>query len=124
MTTTKGALLCCAAGLAMLSVAGCGGAPADDAKAPAISTAAVDNLVPGGLARSAALHTEIRSAGNECASVTRTFLQGMKDGDEIWDAECAGGESYGVVSKSDGTTEVLSCEAVARQTGTGCFEKF
>jgi hypothetical protein len=103
--------------------AGCGG-KTEEAPAPGINMSAVDNLVPGQLARGAALQTEIRSAGNECNRVARTFLQGMKDGDEVWDAECEGGESYGVVSKAGGDTEVLTCDAIERQTGTSCFEKF
>jgi hypothetical protein len=107
-----------------LLAAACSTAPKEEKPAPAISMSAVDNLVPGQLARAASLQTEIRSAGNDCNKVIRTFQQGIKDGDSVWDAECEGGASYGVVSKGDGTTEVLECSAVARTTGTSCFEKF
>ena len=51
-----------ALGFALLASA-CGGAPEQEAPAPAISTEAADNLIPGQLARGAALQTEIRSAG-------------------------------------------------------------
>jgi hypothetical protein len=110
-------------GLALVAAA-CGGTPADEAPAPAISTSAADNLIPGQLARGAALQTEIRSAGNDCNKVVRTFLQGVRDGEDVWDVECEGGESYAVVSNADGTTDVLSCDARERQTGTACWEKF
>jgi hypothetical protein len=109
--------------MALLTTA-CGSTPAEDAPAPAISTTAADNLIPGQLARGAALQTEIRSAGNECNRVTRTFQQGVTDGGDVWNAECEGGSSYGIVSKADGTTDVLACDELKAQTGTGCFEKF
>jgi hypothetical protein len=54
----------------------------------------------------------------------RTFNQGVREGGTVWDAECEGGESYGVVSAADGTTEVLECSALERQIGTACWEKF
>ena len=109
--------------MALLTTA-CGSTPADDPPAPAISTAAADNLIPGQLARGAALQTEIRSAGNDCNRVIRTFQQGGKDGGDVWNAECEGGATYGIVSKPDGTTEVLACEDLKEQTGASCFEKF
>ena len=109
--------------LCLVVAAGCG-QPADESPAPAISTNATDNLIPGQLARGAALQTEIRSAGNDCNRVTRTFQQGVKDGGDVWNAECEGGSAYGIVSKADGTTDVLACDELKAQTGTGCFEKF
>src|SRR5262245_13013315 len=111
------------ASLALLAAA-CGGEPKEEAPAPAISTSAADNLIPGQLARGAALQTEIRSAGHDCNKVTRTFQQGVRDGESIWDAECDGDDEYGVVSKADGTTDVVECDALARQTGKSCWEKF
>ena len=103
----------------------CGGSAAEqDAPTPAISTSAADNLIPGQLARGAALQTEIRSAGHDCNKVVRTFQQGVHQGQSVWDAECEGGDEYGVVSKADGTTDVLECAALERQTGTSCWEKF
>ncbi len=107
----------------LIVAAGCGQAPADS-PAPAINTSAADNLIPGQLARGAALQTEIRSAGNDCNRVTRTFQQGVKDGGDVWNAECEGGTAYAIVSKADGTTDVLACEELEKQTGTSCFEKF
>ena len=109
--------------LALLASA-CGSESKNEEPAPAISTSAADNLIPGQLARGAALQTEIRSAGHDCNKVVRTFQQGVRDGEAVWDAECEGGESFGVISKSDGKTEVLECEALARQTGTACWEEF
>ena len=103
----------------------CGGSAAEqDAPPPAISTSAADNLIPGQLARGAALQTEIRSAGHDCNKVVRTFQQGVRDGGDVWDAECEGGDSYGIISTADGSTDVLECAAAERQTGTACWEKF
>ncbi|MGH9204038.1 MAG: hypothetical protein ACRD2A_22660, partial [Vicinamibacterales bacterium] len=65
---------------------------------PPISTAAADATAPGQAARAAALMTQIRSAGEPCASVTRTFLQGPRDGGSVWNAECSDGRSYGIRS--------------------------
>lgn len=105
--------------------AGCGGAQKDESpEQPAISTDAADNLIPGQLARGAALQTEIRSAGLDCSKVVRTFKQGVRDGGDVWDAECEGGQSYGIVSSAGGSTEVLECSALERQTGTACWEAF
>ena len=109
--------------LAVLA-AGCGGAQKDESPKPAISTAAADNLIQGQLARNVALQTEIRSAGHDCSKVVRTFQQGVRDGGDVWDAECEGGQSYGIVSSADGSTEVVECSALERQTGTACWEKF
>jgi hypothetical protein len=109
--------------LALLAAA-CGGGTKNEAPAPPISTSAADNLVPGQLARGAALQTEIRSAGHDCNKVVRTFPQGVHDGGDVWDAECEGGQSFGIISKADGTTDVLECAAAERQTGTACWQKF
>ena len=109
--------------LAFLAVA-CGSVPKEEKPAPAISMSAADNLVPGQLARGAALQTEIRSAGHDCNKVVRTFQQGVREGGDVWDAECEGGDSYGILSKADGSTDVLECAAAERQTGTACWQKF
>jgi len=115
----------CLALILALGASACAGSSAEEqAPAPAISTSAADNLVPGQLARGAALQTEIRSAGHDCNKVVRTFQQGVRQGESVWDAECEGGDEYGVVSKADGTTDVLACDALERQTGTSCWEKF
>ena len=110
--------------LTMLFTTACSSTPADEGPAPVINTSAADNLIPGQLARGAALQTEIRSAGNDCNRVTRTFRQGMLDGDDVWNAECEGGAAYGIVSKADGDTEVVSCDEIEQRTGTSCFETF
>lgn len=107
-----------------LLITDCAGAPTEEAPALAISTSAADNLIPGQLARGAALQTEIRSAGHDCNKVVRTFRQGAHDGGDVWDAECEEGESFGIVSKADGSTDVLECAALERQLGTACWEKF
>lgn len=109
---------------ALALAAGCGGAQKDKSPEPAISMAAADNLIPGQAARNVALQTEIRSAGHDCSKVVRTFQQGVREGGAVWDAECEGGQSYGIVSGADGSTEVLECSALERQTGTACWEKF
>jgi hypothetical protein len=110
--------------LAVVTSACSGSSVEQDAPAPAISTSAADNLIPGQLARGAALQTEIRSAGHDCNAVIRTFQQGVRDGESVWDAECEGGESFGVIARGDGTTDVLTCEAIERETGTACWEEF
>jgi hypothetical protein len=100
----------------------CGGT---ESQSPApISTAAADATAPGQAARAAALMSEIRSAGEECESVTRTFLQGEREGGSVWNAECSNGRSYGVHSKPDGSTQVLECNAMETVTGAKCFTKF
>jgi hypothetical protein len=106
-----------------LFASACGGAATEEAPAPAISTSAADNLIPGKLARGAALQTEIRSAGHDCNRVVRTFQQGAHDGGDVWDAECEEGGSFGILSKADGSTDVLECAALERQIGTACWEK-
>ena len=107
-----------------LLASACGGSTEKEPAPPPISTSAVDNLIPGQLARAAALQTEIRSAGHDCNKVVRTFQQGVHDGESVWNAECEGGDEYGVVSRADGTTDVLECGALKRQAGTNCWEKF
>ena len=111
------------ASLAFLAAA-CGSEPREEAPAPAISTNAADNLIPGQLARGAALQTEIRSAGHDCNKVVRAFQQGVRDGEDVWDAECEGGAAYAIVSRSEGETEVLSCDELERETKTACWEKY
>ena len=111
--------------LAAVVASACGDSSAEqEAPTPAISTSAADNLIPGQLARGAALQTEIRSAGHDCDKVVRAFQQGVRDGESAWNAECEGGESFGVISRADGTTDVLECDALERETGTACWEKF
>jgi len=109
--------------LAVLTPA-CGGAQKDPSAEPAISTDAADKLIPGQAARNVALQTEIRSAGHDCSKVVRTFKQGVRDGGDVWDAECEGGQSYGIVSSAGGSTDVLECSALERETGTACWEAF
>lgn len=109
--------------LVVLASTSCGEAP-PEASAPPVSHAAVDALVPGQLARAAALKTAISSAGETCDEVTRTFLQGAHDGAQVWNAECADGHTYGIVGGGDDGVRVLSCSASEGVTGTPCFEKF
>jgi hypothetical protein len=45
-------------------------------------------------------------------------------GEDVWNAECEGGDSFGVISRADGNTDVLECAAAERDTGTACWEKF
>ena len=107
-----------------VATSACGGSAAEKAPAPQISSNPVDNIVPGQLARGAALQTEIRSAGHDCNKVIRTFQQGVRDGEDVWNAECEGGDSFGIISRADGNTDVLECAAAERDTGTACWEKF
>jgi hypothetical protein len=99
------------------------GSPATETAAP-ISTSAADATAPGQAARAVALMTEVRSAGEPCAGVTRTFFQGHRNGGDVWDVECSDGHSYGITSKADGSTEVMECGALENATGSKCFTKF
>lgn len=101
---------------------GCGASETQTPE-PAISTAAAEALVPGGLARGASLMTTIRSAGEPCAGVTKTFLQGPRDGGEVWNAACSDGPSYGIVSSAN-ETKVMTCADLEDLTGTKCFTRF
>ena len=65
----------------------------------------------------------IASAGKTCDEVARAFLQGTRDGFQVWNAECADGHSYGILGDADGV-KVVSCDAAEGITGTRCFEKF
>jgi hypothetical protein len=112
-------MLCLVAALAVACSGQNGQAPAKP-----ISTAAADQTAPGQMSRAAALMTQIRSAGEPCASVTRTFFQGQRDGGSVWNAECSDGRSYGIHSKADGSTEVLECSASEKVTGSKCFTPF
>ncbi len=111
----------CAAVVGAVTI-GCGSAEPEAPVKP-ISTAAADKLVPGGLARAASLMTTIRSAGEPCAGVTKTFLQGPRQGGDVWNAACSDGPSYGIVSTPQDTT-VVTCAALEKMTGTKCFTTF
>jgi hypothetical protein len=102
--------------------AACGGGETE-APAPPISTAAADALVPGGLARAASLMTVIRSAGEPCAGVTKTFRQGPRDGGEVWNAACSDGPNYAIVSTPQETT-VMTCAQLENEIGERCFTTF
>jgi hypothetical protein len=101
---------------------GCGGG-APDALAPPKTSDAADGLAPIGAARAASLITTIRSAGQPCAGVTKTFLQGPRNGGDVWNATCSDGPSYAIVSTPQDTT-VMTCSNVERETGVACFVKF
>ena len=115
-------VLCGLAVVAVLTTS-CGG-PATESPAPPISNAAAGSTAPGQAARAVSLFSTIRSAGEPCASVTQTFLQGPRDGGEVWNAACSDGPTYAVVSKAGGSTEVVTCAALESATGTKCFTKF
>jgi len=83
-----------------LGAAACSSSAQEQAPAPAISTSAADNLIPGQLARGAALQTEIRSAGHDCNKVVRTFwVKKTQDRVDVAPAEKSPADSLLVASR-------------------------
>jgi hypothetical protein len=72
------------------------------------------------------LATLLRASGEECSSVTRTFLQGRdRDGNAYWNVTCARGASYSirVDNNSTGSTRITDCDVLQR-VGVPCFKPF
>ena len=65
----------------------------------------------------------IRSAGELCTAVTKTFRQGPREGGEVWNATCSDRPSYGIISTPRETT-VMTCADMEGVTGAKCFTKF
>lgn len=68
----------------------------------------------------AQLAARIRTHGEPCDTVTRTFLQGVRVGAEVWNAACANGRAYIVTLPTDGPTTIVPCELSA----VPCFTTF
>jgi hypothetical protein len=71
------------------------------------------------------LQIAISGAGEPCAEVMKSFLQGTdKAGAEFWNATCANGRSYALRVQQDGSTRVLDCTDMQRITRVACFTPF
>ena len=77
--------------------------------------------------RAAVLARIVRSGGESCSSVTRSYFQGSdRTGAAFWNVQCAGGKSWSILIRNDatGSARLLDCEALeAAQAGT-CFRRF
>ena len=68
--------------------------------------------------------TAIVGVGEQCDSVTTTFLQGKdRAGTQHWNVGCANGRAY-VVTAGGAETKVLDCAMIKTFRGTPCFERF
>ena len=77
--------------------------------------------------RRVALSHVVRTSGESCSTVSRTFYQGSdKQGTAMWNAQCNTGRAYVVSFKNDarGTTKVLDCAVLKTVAGVNCFTKF
>lgn len=75
--------------------------------------------------RAAAFQRVVQSSGDSCASVTKTFYQGVdKSGHAYWNIAC-GKRAYSiqVQNNSTGSTRVTDC-AVLKSVGAACFKAF
>ena len=69
----------------------------------------------------------LRSTGEACASVSRTFYQGSdRSGAAFWNVQCSGGKSWSVMIRNDatGSTRYVECEVMLRMEGAPCFRRF
>ncbi len=69
----------------------------------------------------------LRSTGEPCPSVSRTFYQGSdRSGAAFWNVQCAGGKAWSVMIRNDaiGSTRYLDCDAMLRMEGAPCFRRF
>lgn len=66
-------------------------------------------------------------AGERCASVSRTFFQGMDTrGAAFWNVQCAGGEAWQLMINNDagGSARYLSCSMLKTMNAGTCFRAF
>ena len=58
----------------------------------------------------------IRDAGQECQHVESSVRAGEYEGNPVWSAQCAGGDSWTIVVTPDGTAQLVN-ESQARLVG-------
>ena len=58
----------------------------------------------------------IRDAGQECQHVESSVRAGEYQGNPVWSAQCAGGDSWTIVVTRDGTAQLIN-ESQARLVG-------
>jgi hypothetical protein len=71
------------------------------------------------------LQKTINSTNKSCDAVTLTFNQGtnVETGESFWNIGCSDGHEYSISIGRDGTTHVVSCDAM-RLSGVECFKTF
>jgi hypothetical protein len=77
--------------------------------------------------REAMLTTFMRSSGEKCALVTRTFFQGFDSRrNAYWNVRCSDGGAFVIQINSDaqGSTRILECSMMKLVGGGQCFKKF
>lgn len=66
----------------------------------------------------------LQTSGKTCATVSRSFLQGMdEDQAAYWNAECSGGETYVIQIPPSNQARVLECK-IMEMIGVKCFTRF
>jgi hypothetical protein len=106
---------------AMLSLllAGCGDQRAEEtnraAAAPSGDAANQLAALPEGQ-RNGVFIRAIRDAGQECQHVESSVRAGEYEGNPVWSAQCAGGDSWTIVVTPDGTAQLVN-ESQARLVG-------
>jgi hypothetical protein len=95
----------------------CGPGPGMRARTPGNYMATNDTITQR-------LRSAILSAGESCSVVTRTFLQGIDSGGEVWNVACRWGTEYVVSTSTAGRTQVARCATVEAATKNVCFKTF
>gem|GEM_PF-5777553 len=62
-----------------------------------------------------------RAIGASCPQPTKSEYKGEAGGKHMFAVSCAGGDQL-VSVETDGSTSVLSCEAMEQVGGVGCWE--
>ncbi len=67
----------------------------------------------------------LQASGKTCATVSRSFLQGIDEENQAayWNAECSGGKTYVIQIPPSNQTRVLECKIMA-VVGVKCFTRF
>jgi hypothetical protein len=102
-----------------LLLAGCGDRRAEEtnraAAAPSGDAANQLAALPEGQ-RNGVFIRAIRDAGQECQHVESSVRAGEYEGNPVWSAQCAGGDSWTIVVTPDGTAQLVN-ESEARLVG-------
>jgi len=102
-----------------LLLAGCGDQRAEEtnraAAAPSGDAANQLAALPEGQ-RNGVFIRAIRDAGQECQHVESSVRAGEYEGNPVWSAQCAGGDSWTIVVTPDGTAQLVN-ESQARLVG-------
>jgi hypothetical protein len=80
-----------------------------------------------GTERNAALTNFLKSSGEKCDSVTRSFFQGSdRRGNAFWNAACRNGQAFVIQVNNDavGSTRIMSCAMLKAMNAGECFKKF